>query len=481
MAAPRAVAGWLTVERQAGDLEGQIHRAVRERILSGRLRTGQRLPASRALAHALGVSRSTVVSAFDRLRAEGFLETSAGAATRVARLSAPPQRARAAAPASPASEPEGLSAALRPGIPDLASFPHALWARCLAARTRSLRVHDLGYGEAAGLGALRAAILAHATATRGVAAGPDQVLVLPSAAAAIDLVARLRLGGPGESVAWIEEPGYPVAQSILRQAGARLVPVPVDAAGMDPAGCEGGAPGIVYVTPSHQYPTGATMTLPRRLALLEAAQRLGATIIEDDYDSEYHYRSRPIAALQGIDRGDCVAYVGTFSKVLAPGLRVAYAILPPSLVERARAAQRLCGTLVPIHVQAALADFMEEGHLRAHIRRMGILYAERMALTRKALEEGDDLIEIGAGHGGLQLAAWFRDPTIDDRAVVQALDAAGFGVRTLSEFHLGPPRSGLLFGIAAATPDEAAAAVRIVRQACAGRRRGRLAPDGRMT
>jgi len=466
-------AGWIALDRAAGDLEGQVHRAVRERILAGQLAAGQRLPSTRALAAALGIARSTVVQAYERLRAEGFLDAATGSATRVATLPGPPRtpqrdegRTQAGAAVRVPPEP-AAGGALQPGVPDLAGFPHAAWARCLGARARALRVHDLGYGAASGIAELRAAILAHVSATRGVTAALDQVIVVPSTGAAIDLIARLLLRPdvPGGDPAWIEEPGYPTAQALLRAAGARLVPVPCDADGIDVARAGGPPPRLIYVTPSHQYPTGATMSLPRRLALLEAAQACGAVVLEDDYDSEFQYGSRPIAALQGIDRGGSVAYLGTFSKVLAPGLRVAYAILPPRLVPEVAAAQRLRGAVVPVHVQAALADFLREGHLRAHIRRIGAAYAVRMAATVGALQRHcGEVLSVADGAGGLQLAAWFHDPGANDRAVARMLRAEGFGMRALSDFHLGPPRPGLLFGIARAMPEQADATARRVRR-----------------
>jgi GntR family transcriptional regulator / MocR family aminotransferase len=461
-------AAWLALDWAAGDLEGQVHRAVRERILAGQLAAGQRLPSTRALAASLGIARSTVVHAYERLRAEGFLEAATGSVTRVASLAAPPWRTRhppvnvgLVSAAKPAA-----SGIFEPGVPDLADFPHATWARCLGTRARALRVHDLGYGAASGIEELRAAILAHIATTRGVMAYVDQVVVVPSTGAAIDLLARmlLRPGLPHGDLPWIEEPGYPAAQALLRAAGARLVPVPCDTHGIDVRAAGDLPPRLIYVTPSHQYPTGAAMSLPRRLAVLAAAQAHGAVILEDDYDSEFQYASRPIAALQGIDRGGSVVYLGTFAKVLAPGLRVAYAVLPPWLVPEASAALRLRGAVVPVHVQAALADFLREGYLRAHIRRMSAVYATRMAATVAALRRhcGHALC-VGDGAGGLQLAAWFRDPGIDDRVVVQALNAQGLSVRALSDFYLGPPRPGLLFGIARITPEEADSAARRIQ------------------
>ena len=467
---------WLTLDRAAGDLEGQIHRGVRERILAGQVTAGQRLPSTRRLAASLGLARSTVVHAYERLQAEGFLEAAAGSTTRVATLPPPPLHAQGSRSdeVTVQSQPD-LVGMLQPGVPDLADFPHAAWARCLGARARALRLHDLGYGAASGLEELRSAILAHVSVTRGVVAKVDQVLVLPSTGAAIDLLARLLLrpGEPGRDIAWIEEPGYPAAQMLLRDAGARLVPVPCDQHGIDVGGRDLASPRLIYVTPSHQYPTGVTMSLSRRLQLLDTAKANGAVILEDDYDSEFQYGSKPIAALKGIDRGGSVAYLGTFSKVLAPGLRVAYAVLPSWLVGDAMAAQRLRGAVVPIHMQAALADFLREGTLRAHIRRMGAVYAARMATTVAALRRHcGPTLDVGAGAGGLQLAVWFKDARLDDRAVTERLNRQGIAVRPLSSLHLGPSRPGLLVGIARTTPEEADTAAQRIAEAIEAVARG---------
>lgn len=444
---------WLTLDRPAGDLEGQIYREMRNRILLGHMPSGQRLPSTRALSISLGVARSTVVEAYERLKAEGYIQSQSGSSTRVAALENPPlqgQHGRARPEPELHAEPAG-GGLFRPGVPDLTDFPRAAWARCLSARARSLRVHDLGYDDPCGIPALREAILEHVSVTRGIVARPDQVLILPSTRAAIDLFARLLLQPdlPGGTVAWIEEPSYPSAQILLRDAGAQLVSVGCDADGIDTARAEGPAPRLIYVTPSHQYPTGVTMSLQRRLALLDVARKNAAIILEDDYDSEFQYGSRPIAALQGIDRGEVVTYLGTFSKVLAPGLRVAYAIVPAWLVKDASAALQVRGLAVPIHIQAALADFIREGRLRAHIRHMNLKYEERMAATALALDRHcGDRLEIAKGAGGLQLATWFRDPSVDDRPVALALKAAGYGLQPMSQFHQGSPRPGLLLGIA---------------------------------
>jgi GntR family transcriptional regulator/MocR family aminotransferase len=263
----------------------------------------------------------------------------------------------------------------------------------------------------------------------------------------------------------MEEPGYASAQAILRMAGASLVPVPCDTEGIDITRGTGPSPRLIYVTPSHQYPTGVTMSLSRRLALLEFARATGAIVLEDDYDSEFQYASRPIAALQGIDRGEVVAYVGTFSKTLAPGLRVAYAVVPSRLLAATEAAQRLRGAIVPVHIQAALADFMREGRFRAHLRHMNAIYAERMAATVEALNRHcGSWLDVGAGSGGLQLANWFRDVKTDDVATVRTINSNGFAVRPISALYLGPARPGLLLGIASMEAKAAdAAAARIAR------------------
>ncbi len=458
MTIPARTFAWQPLDRTAGDLEGQLYRGFRDRILDGTMPAGQRLPSSRHLATALGIARSTVIQAYERLKADGYLLAQAGSATRVAAIGTgllPHAPEPMASPAKPPDPPEPARL-FAPGIPDLADFPHASWARYLGARARSLRIHDLGYGEADGLPALREAILDHVAKTRGIFARPEQVMVVPSTRAAINLMFHvlMRSGDARSNVAWMEEPGYPTAQALLRAAGASIVPVPGDEAGVDVARAAGPPPRLIYVTPSHQYPTGATMSLQRRLALLDVAQAHGAVVIEDDYDSEFQYGSRPIAALQGIDRNGLVAYLGTFSKIFAPGVRVAYAIVPPRLLEKVSAALQLQGAVVPIHIQAALADFMRDGRLRGYVRKMKSLYAARMAASVAALQRHcSDILQIGEGAaGGLQLATWFRDPDVDDGAIAQRLLANGFAMQPMSRFHLGPARPGLVFGIARVVP-----------------------------
>jgi GntR family transcriptional regulator/MocR family aminotransferase len=452
----------VALDRAAGDLEGQVYRGLRARILGGTLAPGRALPSTRSLAASLGLARSTIVGAYERLKAEGFLESAAGSATRVAAIAPPLGAAAARVRPQPEAREEPLLP-LRPGVPDLASFPRALWGRLLAARARMLGADDLGYGAPLGLAALREAILGHIAISRGVVAESDQLFLFPSTRAAIALIARLTL--TEGDVAWIEEPAYPSAQRILAEAGARLLPMPCDDAGIrtDPAAPP---PRLIYVTPSHQYPTGVTMSLARRLALLEAASRHGALILEDDYDSEFQFDGKPIAALQGIDRAGVVAYLGTLSKVLAPGVRLAYAVVPRSLAERLGRMIQLQGQAVPVHIQSAFLEFLHEGHFRAHIRRMTPLYAARMAAFRAAatMACGEAALP-GPGTGGLQLALWFRDVTLDDRVVVERLRGAGYGPQPLSSMYLGAGRPGLLCGIAGLAPEAAGRAARAIAQA----------------
>ncbi|MBX5067390.1 MocR-like pyridoxine biosynthesis transcription factor PdxR [Rhizobium lentis] len=447
---------WLDLDRDAGDLAGQIYRGLRDRILLGQLPAGYKLPSTRAFAASLGVARSTAVEAYDRLKSEGYIEASAGAATRIAALARMQQQRPMDDPWPIAETPSDKSpdhALFRPGVPDVSAFPHAVWSRYLAARSRSLRIQHLGYENATGIFELRKAILDHISTTRGVVAVPEQVLVVPSTRAAIDILARTMLRRSGRKSAWMENPGYPAARALLGDAGAEIVPVPCDEQGIDVSRAEGPQPALIYVTPSHQYPTGATLTLPRRLALLEAARRDGSLIVEDDYDSDFHYGSRQIAALQGIDRAEVVAYLGTFSKVLAPGLRVAYAVVPRWLVAEASEALQRSGVAVPTHVQAALADFISEGRLRAHLRRMNPHYADRMVRTVEMLTgQFADRLALSGGYGGLQLATWFRDEAMNDRAIIAEVNRSGYGLMPMSDFFIGKSATGILFGISRAEP-----------------------------
>ena len=464
--------GVVDLDRTAPEsLYRQIYEQLRGAILDGRLPAGTRVPSSRIMAGQLGVARNTVLTAVEQLAAEGFLEARQGAGTLVsAQLSAELTRAahkrisgkrpvyslsdigNRLAGISRASEGGETPKAFMPGIPDIGAFPAALWARLLRRETQRLQPEALAYGWTAGHPRLRGVLCAHLREMRGIQAEPEQIIITSTAQGALDLLSRA-LVNPGDKV-WLEEPGYLGARAAFTGVGAQLVPVPVDHHGLNPNG-KHAAPRAIYVTPSHQYPTGRLMPLARRLELLEAAERFGAYVIEDDYDSEFQFQGRPVAALQGLDPEGCVLYVGTFSKILQPGLRVGYAVVPGALAEPLTRIQRNTGQMVSVAIQLALAAFIEEGHLRAHVRRMCALYKQRQRTLvdgLAALFNGRLGVEMPAG--GMQLIAGLPEG-MSDAAIVKSLGERNIQARALSGFYLGEAKAqGLLLGFAGYT-DEA--------------------------
>ena len=452
----------------------QLYLHLRAAILTERLKKGIKLPSTRALADELHVSRNTVVNAYDQLLAEGYLESIAASGTYVASVlpdqyltlpassSAnnaikPSSRARprlskigealltAPAPLSPRAS-VYQSRAFVAGMPALDAFPYALWSKLVARQVRHTTADTLMYQDPAGYPPLRAAIAEHITVTRQVRCTPDQILIVAGSQGALDLVARLLLN-PGDT-AWMEDPGYPGARGALLGAGAQIVPVPVDHEGLqvDVGIAHGPGARLVYLTPSHQFPLGVTMSLARRLAVLDWAKRSGAYILEDDYDSEYRFAGRPLAALQGLDDANCVIYSGTFSKTLFPALRVGYLILPPALVDVFLAARRFIDIHPPQLQQAVLAAFISEGHFGRHLRRMRNLYAERRATLLRAMTALP--LEIYAAETGMHCIGWL--PTgMDDQAVARQAAQHDVEVTPLSKFSSMPmPRLGLLLGYA---------------------------------
>jgi GntR family transcriptional regulator/MocR family aminotransferase len=335
------------------------------------------------------------------------------------------------------------------GLPAVDHFPIDLWARLLARRVRMPTRSALGYDYAAGYPPLCEAVAQYLGAARGVVCRPEQVIVVAGAQAGLDLACRLLLD-PGDA-AWIEEPGYLGARGALLAASAAMVPVPVDDEGLDVAAGATAAPNarLVYTSPSHQHPLGVTMSLARRLALLEWAARARAWVLEDDYDSEYRYGGRPLAAMQGIDATGRVIYVGTFSKTMFPALRVGYLVVPPPLAEPFSIAMRHTGHSAPVAVQAALADFIGEGHFAAHVRRMRVLYASRQArLLRAARRRLDGLVDVRPAEAGMHLVAELP-AAADDVAIAARASEAGVVVRPISTQYLGrPDRRALLLGYA---------------------------------
>jgi GntR family transcriptional regulator/MocR family aminotransferase len=453
----------------------QLYLAFRGAILAGTFTPGQRLPSTRALADDLGISRTTALQAFDRLVSEGYATAQSGAGTRVAMdLSLVAIRNGPRGPAAehpePATPPRLSKAALaqlgelerpRPphrwvpfavGLPAIDQFPVDLWAKLVARRWRTHAAEMLGYTGVCGYPPLREAIARYVMTARGVRCSAAQVIVVNGAQHGVDLVARVLLD-PGDE-AWVEEPGYRPVRAALLATGARLVQVPVDENGLDVHEGERLAPHarVAYVTPSYQAPLGATLTLERRLALLDWSARAQAWVIEDDYNGEFRYDAEPIPALQALDRGGRVIYVGSFSKTLAPGLRVGYLVVPPDLVRPIARARIASDLHTPVPEQAVLADFLEGGHFARHIRRMRKLYWQRQQdVLELAPTLTHGLLDVRPAPAGMRLLG-LLPPGIDARAVAWAAAERGVAVTPLSRAaprSMTEGRGGLLLGYAA--------------------------------
>jgi GntR family transcriptional regulator / MocR family aminotransferase len=441
----------------------QLYDQLREAILSGRLSAGTRLPSTREFADDLGIARNTVLNAFEQLYAESYLERRVGDGTYVsAQLpddllrakSLRPERERSKTNGQPISGNTFLSIGpgnyigpprpFRTGTPALDAFPYKLWGRLLARRWSTSAATLLPYSDSAGYLPLRKAIASYLSTTRGVQCTPEQLIITCGSQHALEIVTRTLLRS--DNSAWIEDPGFLGARAALTAAGARLIPVPVDADGLNiAAGLERCAePRLIYVTPSHQYPLGMTLTLSRRLALLKLASERGVWIVEDDYDSEFRYVGRPLAALQGLDTDQRVIYIGTLSKVLFPSIRIGYIVAPSDLFDGFMRARCLAGHQSPVLEQAVLADFISEGHFARHIRRMRVLYAERQQTLLKAgRSELKGLLEIKPSEAGMHLIGWLPQG-VDDQSAFRAATAAGVEVTPLSAYSIKPQKRGAL-------------------------------------
>jgi GntR family transcriptional regulator / MocR family aminotransferase len=482
-------------------LHRQLFEGVREAIVDGRLPTGGRIPSTRSLAQDLGVSRTTVVVAFEHLMAEGYLLGSVGSGSYVARH-IPDHLLQVRQPAGDAVGPGARAprvalrvAALnaiprgpflgrgarpfRPGIPPVDVFPLAVWSRLAARRYRGLSRAELYHGLPAGYPPLCQAIAEYLAAARGVRCTPGQVLVLSSAQEAMELSCRVLLD-PGDDV-WLEDPSWGGATGAMIAAGARIAPVPVDGEGLVVEQGIAAAPDarLVYVSPSHQYPAGVTLSLPRRRALLEWAEASGAWILEDDYDSEFRYAGRPLTALHGLDRAGRVLYIGTFNKTLFPGLRVGYIVVPQALVEPFLVIRRIGAQHAPPIDQAILADFIVQGHYARHVRRMRAICEERRdALVTAVRRELGRWLEVDEPETGLH-AIGLLGSGLDDREVSAAAATVGVEVAPLSALSAGPQaRRGLVLGYAAYRPSEIRAAIRKLGDVFAGLDPAPGAPSG---
>ena len=478
----------LNLRTGGGPLYRRVYHALKTMIREGRLAPDARLPSSRELATDLRVSRNTVMLAYEQLLAEGYVVTRDRATTAVARaLPAPaaPASARprpaAAAPVSAYARrlvqrlgtppggplPPGLRYDFRYGAPSVDEFPREIWRRLLAARARRPSRDSLGYASPAGYAPLRAALADYLKRARGIVGDAEQIVITSGSQQAFDLAARVLLD-PGD-LAVVEEPHYPGVTIPFEAAGARLALTPVDAGGLQTHRLPARAR-LAYVTPCHQFPTGVIMPLERRLALLAWAARAGAWVIEDDYVSEFRYEGRPLEALQSLDRDGRVVYVGTFSKTLFPALRLAYVVLPPSLVPPFVAAKWAADRFSATLAQEALADFITTGQFERYLRRAGNRNAaRRRALIGALRQHFGDRVEIAGENTGVHLVVWLNDVKPRElAAVIARAREAGVGLYPVAPFHASPPpRAGLLFGYASLTETDIRAGNRRMADAVA--------------
>ena len=460
-------------------LHRQVYAGFRDAILRGDLAAGQQVPSSRTLASELEISRFPVLDAYAQLLAEGYFESRVGSGTFVsASLPAARDSARHPVETTPSSRSTSRRSMLFPhyeshpwrggwgafGVhqPAIDHFPQEVWAKLVTRHSRKGNIYSV---HPLGLAPFREAICAYLRTARAVHCEPDQIMVVSGSQQALDITARVLLD-PGDTV-WIEEPCYPLVRSLMLGSGCTVVPVPVDLEGLDVAAGRRLAPAarVAFVTPSHHYALGVTMSAARRFQLLEWARSASAWLVEDDYDSEFRFESMPIPSLQGLDTDARVIYIGTFSKVLRPSLRLGYIVIPPDLVDRFMSARHALDIFPPFLFQEVLTDFMHAGHFARHIRRMRALYkARRTALVTSLRAEFGDFFEIHGAEAGMHLTVTlppgFQDVEIATRAAKEKL-----WLWPLSPCWTGPhPRQGFLLGFGNTPEDQMPAAVRHFRQ-----------------
>ncbi len=475
---------FITLEEESGvPLYRQIYEGVRGAILSGELLPGKPLPASRFLAQQLGVSRTTIVNTYDQLLAEGYLESRAGAGTFVAahlpeeflntpniqrqknqtetpkrnlKLSRYGKNVFAESPTILRNSPLTPAVAFQHGLAAIDEFPFDVWTKLANKVYRTLPRDCFGYGEPAGFYPLREAVAAHLKSSRAVNCSPEQIIITTGAQHAFDLIGRVLLE-PGAEVL-VENPGYVGAKQAFQSFEARLVPVPVDENGFDLSATpkKNLKARLACVTPSHQFPLGVTMSLARRLQLLEWARAAESWIVEDDYDSEFRYAGRPLASLQGLDRNGRVFYIGTFSKTIFPALRLGCLVVPEDLVEVFTAVRALNGSHSPLVDQATLAEFITEGHFARHIRRMRRLYEERQEiLIAEAKKRLAGFLEIKKSISGMHVIGWLNED-VKDTIIAEKAAALGVKASAVSSYSLTnrKERGGLVLGYTAINEEQ---------------------------
>ncbi|MDC8760815.1 PLP-dependent aminotransferase family protein [Janthinobacterium fluminis] len=458
--------------QRAWPRQRQLHECLRAAIRDGRLAAGTRLVATRALAAELGMARNTVLYAYEQLASEGYVSTDRRG-TVVAALPAPAapgaavapphaglsRRARALRGVMPQ---EILAGAFMPGVPALEAFPLTLWRRMLERAWRALPVQRLHYGDTAGEAPLRAAIADHLRAARGVVCEAGQVFITDGTQSSLDLCAR-SFADAGDTV-WLENPGYGGALAACRAAALRVVGIAVDADGIAPAPADWRRrrPRLIYATPSHQYPTGSVLSLPRRLALIDGARAAGALIIEDDYDSEFRHDGPPLPAMQGLVADAPVLYLGTFSKTMFPALRIGFIVVPRALAPAFAALLAQTASRGRVAEQLALAEFLRSGQFALHLRRMRRLYRQRRdALVAALRRHFDGLATVHGGSAGMHLALRFDSAALDDAALSAQAARLGIVAPALSAQASAPGHGwrGFMLGYAQLPAERMAAPV----------------------
>jgi GntR family transcriptional regulator / MocR family aminotransferase len=487
--AKRTASFELALTPQSGSLPAfrWLYSALRDQILEGRLRPGVRLPATRELAKQYGLSRGTIVNAFELLKSEGYTEGTIGSGTYVRKIlpeewlnvrvrggsthkkHRPTKRHLSAYGRQVtlfAGYDKRPTRAFRTNVPALDVFPMELWMQITARVLRRVSTNHLLGCEPMGYEPLRQAVADYLSSSRGVNCEPAQVAIVSGVQEGLDLAARLFVN-PGDHVC-MEHPGFVGAAQVFDAIGARVSTIALDDQGikLDERSLRGTR--LVYVTPGHQFPLGITMSLARRLELLKWANRSGSLIFEDDYDGEFRYSGRPMPALQGLDHSGCVLYAGSFSKILFPSLRLAYLVVPPDLVDRIAAAKSLTTRHGPVLDQAVLCEFITEGHFGRHVRRMRELYATRLSvLLESARRELAGLLEVSPIEAGLQTVGWLQQG-IREEAATGAARERHVDVTPLSRYcRRALPRQGLQLGFAGVDPREIRRGVRELAAALA--------------
>jgi len=473
----------IQISRDVGTpLHHQVYLGFRDAILRGEIGPGQQVPSSRALAAELEISRFPVLDAYAQLHVEGYFQTRKGAGTFVS-SSLVPLRSNGANSVSQAEGTRQVSrrcsryprfkndpwregwGAFTVHQPAMERFPFETWSKLVARHSRTPRAHAVRQIDPLGLMPLRDAICSYLRTARSVRCDPEQIMIVSGSQQALDITTRVLLDT--RDTVWIEEPCYPLVRSVLMGSGCRIVPVPVDTEGLDVAAGVKRARNarVAFVTPSHQYPLGVTMSISRRLQLLDWARKNSAWIVEDDYDSEFRFESMPIPSLQGLDSAARVIYIGTFSKVLFPSVRMGYMVIPADLVERFRSVRIAMDIFPPYLPQEVLTDFMTLGHFARHIRRMRTLYkSRRSALVDCLRAEFGDSLEIHGTEAGMHLAVTLPDSCSDHEIATRAA-AENLWLWPLSHcWSNGHSRQGLILGFGNTDEDMMLPAVQHLRR-----------------